>query len=134
MRKALTIIGIVAVGVSLFSSVALASSSAPVVATFTFADHSQGGWTGGSLRADGTATGGGALSFANGQVVSQVQPTSWSWAGPGLVDICFTVTDIKGTSGYPGAFCEVVPVTGTPIVVPDPDSGGLATLRVTLVP
>lgn len=133
MRKLVAAVTLAALGISLLGAVAFASGSPTVVATFTFVDHGQGGWTGGALLSDGSANGGGALSFANGQVVSMLRPTSWSWAGSSAVDLCFTITDLKGTSGDAGTHCEIVPVTGTPIVVPDPDSGGLATLRVTLV-
>ena len=132
MKKALVILSAVALSISLFSSVAFASGNSPVVGTFTFSDHGQGGWTGGALLAGGGATGGGSLSFANGQVVSKLKPTSWSWDGE-YINLCWTITDIKGTSGFAGYYCEDLPVTGTPVVVPDPDTGGgLATVRVTL--
>ncbi len=110
----------------------IAAGASDVVGTFTLADNGQGGWAGGPLLADGTVGGGGALSFANGQVIAKVRGDSWSRAGSQAVNICFDVTQTKGPAGAAGppVQCFTLPVTGTPIKV---SMGGETTvIRVTL--
>ncbi len=105
--------------------VAYAGGHSTVVYTFTYTDEGQGVWGGGSLFADGSAGGNVPFSADNGQTVYQLQPTSWSEPVPGLLDVCLTVREMKGSSGFPSSFClsdlgMLLPVTGTPIVIPDP--------------
>lgn len=62
-------------------------------------------WGGGSLFADGSAGGNVAFSADNGQTVYQLHPTSWSERDPGYIDLCLTVREMKGSSGFPSSFC-----------------------------
>ena len=78
-----------------------------------------------------------SVSLADGQLIFQLDPTSWSEVDGGTaVDICFTVEEIKGSSGFPPSLClsdvgVVLPVSGTPIVISDPDSSLQTLIRVT---
>lgn len=109
------------------TQVAYAGGNSKVVYTFTYTDQGQGVWGGGSLFADGSAGGNVAFSADNGQTVYQLHPTNWSEPDPGLIDLCLTVREMKGSSGFPPSFCIggppldlLLPVTGTPIVISDP--------------
>jgi len=108
------------------TQVAYAGSNPKVAYTFTYTDLGQGVWGGGSLFADGSASGNVAFSANNGQTVYQLHPTSWSEPVPGQIGLCVTVREMKGSSGFPPSFCTdqppldlLLPVTGTPIVIPD---------------
>jgi len=110
-----------------------ARAAGKVSFTYAFADHGQGGWGGGPLFADGTASGANGISFANGADVGTFKASSWTsgtsaiTGGPG-VDICGTLTVTKSDGGlpppgvYPG-FClsfvlgTFLPITGQPIVL-----------------
>jgi hypothetical protein len=124
------VIAAVGLCIGLQASAALAADS-PVVGSYTFADLGQGGWAGGPLFADGTVGGGGGFSIDNGQSVGIIKATSWSPAGPGLINLCFTDTAIKGSLLFPSPLCFTLPVTGTPIKVSF-EPGELSILRVTL--
>ena len=106
------------------------ASTAPVVGTFSIADHGQGGWGGGALLADGSISGGGAFAFGNGANVGTITGVSWSPAGPGAVSLCFAETVTKGQALFPPG-CSIFPVTGTPIVISE-GPGDVTTIRVTL--
>ena len=136
MRKTLALLGALLLAASM-SQAAYAGGSSRVTYTFTYTDLGQGVWGGGSLFADGSAGGNVAFSADNGQTVYQLHPTSWSEPVPGYVDVCLAVREMKGSSGFPPSFCLsdlglLLPVTGTPIVIPDPFEPGESTLiRVT---
>jgi hypothetical protein len=133
-KKLMVLIGVVLLAAISLTSVASASGN--VVATFTIADLGQGAWGGGSLFADGTASGHIPFSFLDGQVIFHLHPTSWSWVVPGtVIEICFDTHVIKNMVGLPipPSFCATLPVTGTPVLV-DFNGGGNPdqVLRVTL--
>jgi hypothetical protein len=121
--------------VGLTTTVASAGDNSIVQYTWTVADLGQGVWGGGPLYADGSAAGNFPFSAEDGQLIFQLHPTSWYEVVPGaFIDVCFTVREMKGSSGFPPAFCLsdigiVLPVTGTPITMPIPD--GTALIRVT---
>lgn len=137
MRKMLVLIGVLLL-VALMTTVASAGGNSKVAYTWTVADLGQGIWGGGPLFADGATGGNFAFSAENGQLIFHLHPTSWSEVVPGeAVDICFALHEIKGSSGLPPSFCFtdigiVLPVTGTPIIIPNPDVPDLQLLiRVT---
>ena len=136
MKKMLALLGALLLAASM-SQAAYAGGSSRVAYTFTYTDLGQGVWGGGSLFADGSAGGNVPFSADNGQTVYQLHPTSWSEPVPGYVDVCLAVREMKGSSGFPPSFCLsdlglLLPVTGTPIVIPDPFEPGESTLiRVT---
>jgi hypothetical protein len=105
----------ITLALGLQGSVAFADGSSRVVGSYTFADLGQGGWAGGPLFADGTVGGGGGFSFDNGQNVGTIKATTWSPAGAGFINLCFTDTATKGTLLFPSPLCFVLPVTGTPV-------------------
>ena len=136
MKKMPALLGALLLAASM-SQAAYAGGSSRVAYTFTYTDLGQGVWGGGSLFADGSAGGNVPFSADNGQTVYQLHPTSWSEPVPGYVDVCLAVREMKGSSGFPPSFCLsdlglLLPVTGTPIVIPDPFEPGESTLiRVT---
>ncbi len=112
-----------------------ASAGRRVVYTWTVADLGQGVWGGGPLFAGGSAGGNVAFSAENGQVIYHLSVTEWSELSPGLLDLCFALREIKGDSGFDPEFClsdfeEGLPVTGTPIILTNPD-GSRILLRAT---
>jgi hypothetical protein len=120
------------------ATVASAGDNSKVEYTWTLSDLGQGVWGGGPLYADGSAAGNLAFSGFNGGLVFHLHPTSWHEVVPGkVVDICFTLHEIKGETGFPPAYClsdvgVLLPVTGTPIIIPNPDVPDLQLLmRVT---
>jgi hypothetical protein len=122
----------------LLATAASADGNSKVVYTWTVSDLGQGGWGGGPLYADGSTGGNFAFSLDDGQEIFHLHPTSWSEVVPGeVVDICFTLHQIKGPQMAPSSFCLsdmgiVLPVTGTPIIIPNPDLPDTQTLiRVT---
>jgi hypothetical protein len=127
MRKFL-LVSLVALALAfLFSGVALAASNtAGVVGTWSIADHGSGAWAGGTLRADGTATGSGAFAFPVAQgveEVAQIQGSSWVFTDPSQTTImlCVTVTGVQGPVfpiGVAITQCLPVPVTGHGAPVP----------------
>jgi hypothetical protein len=124
--------------VGLTATVASAGGNSNVEYTWTLSDLGQGVWGGGPLYADGSTAGNLAFSGFNGQLVFQLRPTSWHEVVPGeVVDICFALHEIKGSTGFPSAYCLsdvgiLLPVTGTPIIIPNPDVPGTRLLiRVT---
>jgi len=127
--KRLMILIVVVVLVALTSTVAFAGGNSNVAYTWTVADLGQGIWGGGPLFADGSAGGNVAFSAGNGQIIYHVHPTGWSYIVPGvLLDLCFEVREIKGSSGLPPALClsdfgEALPITGTPLLM-DIDGDG----------
>ena len=126
-KKLMVLIGVALLAAFLLTSVAFAGSE--VAYTFTVAALGQGVWGGGPLFADGTAAGHVAFSAEDGQVIYHVHATSWSEIVPGvLLDLCFEVHEIKGSSGFPPSFCGsdfgmLLPVTGTPLLM-DLDGDG----------
>lgn len=139
MKKLFILIGVLVLAASL-TSVAFAGGNPKVEYTWTIADLGQGVWGGGPLYADGSAGGYLPVSLANGQMIFQLNPTSWSEVdGGAAVDICFHLKEIKGTSGFPSNFClsdlgVIMPVSRTPVIMSDPDAASLRTLiRVTPV-
>jgi hypothetical protein len=128
----------IAASVALASALGLATmtlgafaSTPTVVATVSVADHGQGGWGGGSLFSDGTASGGTGFSVANGAIVAVGTLASWTGTPTlgGFVTVCFDIRQLK-PAATTFMFCPTLPVTGTPIVVTDPE-GGQTTIRVT---
>lgn len=127
MRKIL-LVSIVALALTfLWSGVALAAGdTVGVVGTWTIADHGSGAWAGGTLRADGTATGSGAFAFPVAQgveEVAQIQGSSWSFtdASQTTIRLCVTVTGMQGPVfpiGVAIPMCLPVPVTGPGAPVP----------------
>jgi hypothetical protein len=126
MRKFL-LVSLVALALAfLFSGVAVAASdTAGAVGTWTIADHGSGAWAGGTLRADGTATGSGEFAFPTpqGEEVARIQGSSWSFLDPSQTTmlLCVTVTGVRGPVfpiGVAIAQCLPVPVTGPGAPVP----------------
>jgi hypothetical protein len=136
MRKLSSIFGVLIL-VATLTTVAYAGGNSKVEYTWTISDLGQGAWGGGPLYADGSADGYLPVSLADGQIIFQLDPTSWYEVdGGAAVDICFNVEEIKGSSGFPPSLClsdlgVVLPVSGTPIVVSDPDSSMQTLIRVT---
>jgi len=98
-----------------------------------FLQSAQGGAT---LFAGGTMAGNIIASSPNGQIVLHVTPVFWSpdpvpGFPPGaLILFCQEVRIVKGPDlGLPRVFCDVVPVTGGPVLV---DIDGNILLRVDL--
>ncbi len=121
------------------TTAAFAGGNSPVQYTFTFTDLGQpGAHGGGPLYADGTAGGGITLSALDGQVIVDLEATSWSEIIPGeLVDICFDTVPIKGPALLPPSFCFsqfglALPVSRTPAYLSNPFAD-LALIRVTPV-
>lgn len=127
MRK-LLLVALVALALGFLSSgVAVAAGdTAGVVGTWTIADHGPGGWAGGTLLADGTATGSGAFAFPvvpGVEEVAQIRGSSWFLADPSQTTIilCVTVTGKQGPVfpiGVALLQCLPVPVTGLGAPVP----------------
>jgi len=132
MRIRRLIAAAVVVAATLGSVAPTLAAGSPVAGTFTLADHGQGGWAGGPLYADGTAGGGGGVSFStpDGQFVQVIHATSWSFdsADHSTIQLCFST---KGLQNAPsGPFCfDHLPVTGGPIVVSE-GPGDITTIRV----
>ncbi len=104
MRKLLVFLGVLVLVATLTPSVALAGGK--VEYTWTLSDLGQGGWVGGPLFADGTVGGGGAFSIANGQILADISPTTWSENAAGEVTICLNIIERKGPPGaLPPALC-----------------------------
>lgn len=111
MRKLLVFLGVLVLVATLIPSVALAAGK--VEYTWTLAALGQDGWIGGPLFVDGTVGGGGAFSAANGQLLADFNPTTWSENALGQVTTCFDITVRKGPSGaLPPTLC-VGPVAPT---------------------
>lgn len=139
MKKLWIVLGVLILA-ALMTTSAFADGNSKVVYTWTLADLGQGLWGGGPLFADGSTGGNLPFSAGNGQLIFHLQPTSWSEVVPGeLIDICFASRLIKGPPIFPPAFCLsdfgiLLPVTGTPIIIPNPDVPDLNLLiRVTPV-
>ena len=120
MRKLMSFVAIPVVAIALNASVALAGGQSSVTATWSVAQLGQGVHGGGPLYADGTGGGNVAFSAGNGAVIYHLDVTSWTDLGGGMIDLCFDVREIKGSSGLPPSFCLsdiglVLPITGTPI-------------------
>lgn len=133
--KNLLIVLVVLVLATLMTTAALADGNSQVAYTWTIADLGQGVWGGGPLFADGSTGGNLPASIFNGQLIFHLKPASWSETVPGeAVEICFDVREIKGSLGLPPSLCVELPVTGTPIIIPNPDVPDLNLLiRVTPV-
>jgi len=96
------------------------AKSATVVGTFAVADHGQGGWFGGPLRADGTIGGGGAFSISTpeGQFVARVTGGTWTGtlATGQTVEICINLQQLHGPPGFlPPTLCAQIPVNAGPV-------------------
>ena len=136
MRKLFILFVVLVLAVSL-TSVAFAGEHSKVEYTWTITDLGQGVWGGGPLYADGSAGGYMSVSLADGQLIFQLDPVSWSEVdGGAAVDICFTVEEIKGSSGFPPSLClsdvgVVLPISGTPVIISDPEAGMNTLIRVT---
>lgn len=136
MRKLIVLL-MVLVLATIVTTVALADGNSPVQYTFTFTDLGQGGHGGGPLYADGSAGGHITISAMDGQVVTHLHPTSWSWVVPGeAVDICFDRHQIKDPPLDPPSICFsdvgiVLPVNGTPVLISNPLADQEALVRVT---
>jgi hypothetical protein len=74
---------------------------------------------GGPLFEDGSAGGGGAFSAANGQILANFNPVSWSEDANENITVCMSVTIRKGPAdALPPMFCTPPsPVTGTAIKI-----------------
>lgn len=122
----LMIMLLLAVAVMLVSP---AEASSPVEYTFMWTDLGPGAGGGGPLFADGTAGGNVHVADNNGRVIAHFRPESWSEVVPGSsVDICFDVHQLKGPPIFPAHFCFsdlgiTIPVSGTPVLVPNPVNG-----------
>lgn len=112
MRKLLILLGVLVLVATSTPSTAFAAGK--VEYTWTLAALGQEGWIGGPLFADGTVGGGGAFSDANGQVLADFEPTTWSENAGGQVTICFDIVQKRGPSVLPPSLCfgPVAP-TGT---------------------
>jgi len=104
MRKLLVFLGVLVLGATLTPSAALAGGN--VEYTWTLVALGQGGWVGGPLFADGTVGGGGAFSIANGQILADISPTTWSENAAGEVTVCFNIIERRGSPGaLPQTLC-----------------------------
>jgi hypothetical protein len=111
MRKLLVFLGVLVLVATLTPSVALGGGK--VEYTWTLAALGQEGWIGGPLFADGTVGGGGAFSAANGQILADFAPTTWSENAAGQVTVCFDIIERRGPPGaLPSSLC-VGPVAPT---------------------
>jgi hypothetical protein len=132
VTKMLGLLGALLLAASM-TQAAYAGGSARVVYSWTYTDLGQGVWGGGALFADGSVGGNLPFSADNGQLIFQLKPTTWSEPIPGLIDLCFDVREMRGSSGYPASFCTadlgmLVPVTGTPTKIENPFAPGTYTL------
>ena len=127
MRNIIVLIGVLLL-VALMTTVASAEDDSNVAYTWTVTELGQGIWGGGPLFADGSTGGNLPVSGNNGEVVFHLHPTSWYEIVPEeVVDICFTLHEIKGDTGLPPTFCGsefglALPVTGTSVMIPNPIS------------
>lgn len=81
--------------------------------TWTLVTLGQLGWVGGPLFADGSVGGGGAFSLENGQVLADIDPTTWTENAAGEVTVCLDIVQRKGPAGaLPPTLC-VGPVAPT---------------------
>ncbi len=104
MGKLLVFLGVLVLVATLTPQVALAGGK--VEYTWTLSELGQGGWVGGPLFADGTVGGGGAFSMANGQILADIAPTTWSENAAGEVTICLNIIERQGPPGVlPPALC-----------------------------
>ncbi len=131
MRRLLIIGSIVLVFFGFVTSTVSANST--VAFTWTVTDLGQGCWGGGTLNANGTGSGGGNCSFANGQVVMKIVPVSWSMVGSGAVLLCANMVFVKGGSGSSFGCLGPIPITGTPVKVTLPGGDGQTLIRITPV-
>lgn len=136
--KKLIAVSIVMVLAIFLAAVASAGANSPVEYTFTLTDLEQGAGGGGPLFADGGAGGHMVVSALNGQVIAHFYPDSWTDIVPGeSIDLCFAINQIKGPPNFfPSYVCTtwlgiVVPVSGTPVVITNPQGGSDLMLRVT---
>lgn len=133
---------IVAISLVVLACLALATGAAAdhnraVSATFTLTDLGQGAGGGGTLFSDGSANGRVVVSALNGQVVAHLYPTSWSEVVPGeTVDVCFHIEQKKGPPIFPPSLClsELgieLPLSGSPVIIPNPRSDTDLLIRAT---
>lgn len=96
-----------------------AQAAGDVEYTWTLSALGQGGWLGGPLFEDGSAGGGGAFSAANGQLLANLKPVSWTEDADENITICFSVTIRKGPAdALPPMICTPPsPVTDTAIII-----------------
>ena len=116
MRKLILLIAVLAL---LLLPTASAGAAGDVEYTWTLAALGQGGWLGGPLFADGTAGGGGAFSAANGQLLANLNPVSWTEDADENISVCFSATIRKGPAdALPPLICTPPsPVTGTATII-----------------
>ncbi|SRR5260221_11366315 len=98
MKKFLATIAASAV---MLASTALPSfaSTANLSGTWQVIDHGTGAWAGGTLRADGAATGGGQFAFKTPDGVTQVakiDAVSWSTVDATHLSLCTNITGVQG--------------------------------------
>ncbi|KOP24982.1 hypothetical protein AMR41_16250 [Hapalosiphon sp. MRB220] len=134
-KKLTTFVGIVLSSIFWIPSVAKANSA--VVGTYSIVDQEVRVLGGGPLFADNTVGGKVVVSFVNGKVFFQLQPTTWSFLGSNAdaVQICYNVRVIKNESNIPlpPVFCDTTPITGTPTKIDiDGDGNFDFLIRVTL--
>jgi hypothetical protein len=92
-----------------------ASSGKPVF-TWSLAALGQGGWIGGPLFEDGTAGGGGAISLNNGEILADLDPTSWTEDDDENISVCFDVNVRKGPAdALPPSLCSPRSQPTTPV-------------------
>lgn len=101
MRKLLVFLTALVLFAALTPSAALADGK--VEYTWTLAALGQQGWIGGPLFADGSVGGGGAFSAANGQVLANLAPTTWSENAAGEITVCFDILVKRGA--LPPSLC-----------------------------
>lgn len=116
MRKSILLVAVLTL---LLLPAASARAAGDVEYTWTLSALGQGGWLGGPLFADGSAGGGGAFSAANGQLLANLKPVSWTEDANENISICFSVTIRKGPAdALPPMLCTPPsPVTGTAIKI-----------------
>ena len=116
-----SLVSIVAGAAVVFGMVTtLGASKAPSAKpeyTWTLAALGQGGWIGGPLFEDGTVGGGGAISLSNGDILADLDPTSWTEDDNENITVCFDINIRKGDAdALPGQLCSPpTPPTGTPV-------------------
>jgi hypothetical protein len=138
MKKVVAFSTVLVLVVFLAVAVASAGGNSPVQYSFTLTDLEQGAGGGGPLFADGSAGGHILVSALDGQVIGHFHPVSWSEIVPGeSIDLCIAVEQAKGPPGFfPTYFCTswlgvVLPVSGLPVVITNPQGGADLLLRVT---
>ena len=98
--------GAIVVGMVTTLGAAKAPSAKPEY-TWNLVALGQGGWIGGPLFEGGTVGGGGHISLNNGEIIADLEPTSWTEDQDENISVCFDINVIKGDpDALPPSLCS----------------------------